>query len=335
MENHSYTNVRLVLGEPDVETRRTFYAALREKGFRNVNFASELESIRDNVASDRADLLVVDTHMEGGDLSQLVRDIRYGKIGSNPFIVIIALSDHPEDDLKQQYINAGVDDVLVKPLDGNAFSEHIMLLSQQRKEFIVTADYLGPDRRKGAPRPGKQIIPTIPVPNPLEDITSGNSLHQMRHAIQDAQHKIAQMQVERGAYQVISLSEQLLADYEAGIPHEPLPTIEKLEQFTSKLEEKLPDSPYIQAKKPCSLLLDIAHRLKREPETPKDSNLAKLFDLKELIHDIFVNINPELFPEKDIPAPQDDELPPPPEEQPVITQQELLERLNALEIGAS
>ncbi|SCA57343.1 putative Response regulator consisting of a CheY-like receiver domain [Candidatus Terasakiella magnetica] len=333
MKDLSFTNVRMALGEPSLETRRALSAVLHQKGFHDIIPAASLETIVDSVTTDRADLIVCDAHIEGGDLYQLVHDIRHGKIGSNPFLVIIILADQPDVELVKRLVDAGVDDILTKPITAGKFADHIIHLSKHRKDFVVTVDYIGPDRRKDGPRPGTQVIPTIKVPNPLQDITSGSNLNKIKHEIEDAKRKINEQQVERLAYQACYLSDHLVSAYDSEPDKEVVPMITRLEAVTSELEEKLPLSSYAHARKPCSQLLDMAHRLHREPLNPKAENVQRLSVLSQELHDLFVQINPDAFPEKAHEGQdnQDDYDNSAPFDESILSQEELFKRLNTME----
>ena len=80
----------------------------------------------------------------------------------------------PTMEVIKQVFNCGADDLLVKPLSPKQLMLRIEALARGRKPFVVTHDYIGPDRRK-AERPGEgEPTPLIDVPNALRSKAAGN-----------------------------------------------------------------------------------------------------------------------------------------------------------------
>ena len=119
------------------------------------------------------DLLIIDHDPEPGAspgaLTQIIHRIRHGHLGLNPFVIIIVTvsSRHIKDISKLLFI--GADDVVIKPLTGKVLAERVEYNAVHRRPFVVTSNYIGPDRRADDDRPSD--IPQFEVPNTL--------LHQM------------------------------------------------------------------------------------------------------------------------------------------------------------
>lgn len=138
-------------------------------GCRDIDFTSDMDELRTWVRETPPDLLVVQSDLGApDDVCDLFRGIRHGDLTSNPFIPLIAITHVAEPELIKSLINAGTDDVLPYPWKEAYFDERLHKLIHSRKPFVVTSDYIGPDRR-GKPRPGEQVADVTPidVPNPL------------------------------------------------------------------------------------------------------------------------------------------------------------------------
>lgn len=86
----------------------------------------------------------------------------------------------------KQAIDCGVDDVIIRPFSTAFAEERIRTLVKARKPFIVTSDYIGPDRRRDEDR-GIGSANRIEAPNTLQVVTEGDE-----DAIDEANRWIAE-----------------------------------------------------------------------------------------------------------------------------------------------
>ena len=202
MYTSRFQNARVLLAEPRTELRRELAEVLRENGFVDIIETGNMAGVRDGLAEGGVDLLVADTVMPEGDLCELIWQLRHAQIGDNPFTVVIALITDRTTDVVRRAVNAGADDVLLKPFEAAQLFERVSSLVRSRKRFVVTTDYIGPDRRTRA-RAESEQIPLVRVPNPLEMRTTGgmNRL-EIQRVIQQAYGTINQEKVERHVHQL-------------------------------------------------------------------------------------------------------------------------------------
>lgn len=210
-----FDNIRVVLAEPNADLRRTLKECLQDHGFRSVLDTGNLSQVAKAVEEGNVDLLIADTSLPEGDFNEYVSELRHGKHGENPFLVAITLVDEPSRAAVQAAIDSGTDHVLAKPFDPKALINHVLELTNQRKRFVVTTDYIGPDRRS-RPRAGAMEIPQIDVPNALRQRMTGQmSDNTLRRAIETAKARINEQKVVRHAYQIGWLLDRLLPDLRA------------------------------------------------------------------------------------------------------------------------
>jgi len=138
-------------------------------GLRRPSFISAFADLRAELHQEEIDCLLI-TISRGGfpAATRTIKAIRNGQLGRDPFLPIVVASDPPGEDVLRPLIDAGVDAVLVRPLSVGKICDRLRLLTTQRRPFVVTADYIGPDRRQ-TPRPGSLEIPLMEVPNALAD----------------------------------------------------------------------------------------------------------------------------------------------------------------------
>ncbi|MBN2752478.1 MAG: hypothetical protein JXQ84_07185 [Rhodospirillaceae bacterium] len=110
-----------------------------------------------------------------------VRAIRNGQLGRDPFLPIIIAMDATGPDNVRILIDSGVDGVLLRPLSSGKICDQLRLLTRHRKPFVVTSDYIGPNRRQTS-RPGSADIPLLNAPNALHDRIVENATSKTRAA---------------------------------------------------------------------------------------------------------------------------------------------------------
>lgn len=154
------------------------------------------------------DLVLIDADGEEAEAEafRLVRTIRNDVNTPNPFAGLIVTTWQPTPVLLMRVTNSGADDLLVKPVSPKHVFERIATLIKERKGFVVTADYTGPDRRK-SPREGAQI-PLLDVPNTLRLKATGRwDTAAVRQAMTMAVRLVSEQKVLRSAVQAAFLVE--------------------------------------------------------------------------------------------------------------------------------
>ena len=165
-------SANVVLLEENGAIRRLVKSTLLGIGFGTVSECGTAADARRIVESTESDLLIVDLDHEGKAVCDIINDIRHARLGTNPFVTIIGLSHSPAEEVIEKVLDAGTDDLVRKPISTTLFSERITNLIQNRKDFVATSDYVGPQRRKGV-RPETEEAAKVEVPNRLRDKASG------------------------------------------------------------------------------------------------------------------------------------------------------------------
>lgn len=215
MNLSQFDNIRVVLAEPKTDLRKTLKRCLQEHGFRSILDTGNLSQVAHAVREGNVDLLIADTSLPEGDFNKYVTELRHGKHGINPFLVVITLVSSPSREAVQTAIDSGTDHVLAKPFQPDALIGHVLELTHRRKRFVVTTDYIGPDRRSGR-RAGAMEIQQIEVPNALRQRMTGQVSESVliRH-VDAAKARVNEQKVVRHAFQIGWLLERLLPEIHA------------------------------------------------------------------------------------------------------------------------
>lgn len=211
MSNLQLSEVRVVLAESRTQVRSGLKGALAEAGLRNVTDVGRIETLADAIVKDAPDIVICDTDLAGeGSVGDLVRRIRRREVGSNPFLCIIAVAWNPTSARVDAIIESGVDALLAAPFSPQQIIDRIDGLVHRRKPFLVTSDYVGPDRRLESDT-RKTSIPVMEPPNTLRLKAFGDwDLAVVRDSIENATNDIKYWQIERQASDVAKITEQVI-----------------------------------------------------------------------------------------------------------------------------
>lgn len=200
LENFGYQfeDVKVILADPMPASRQSVRTILFNAGFREIHMIESVAGIRKELEKAPLDLLICDTDLADGDVCDLVHEVRHGECGSDPFLPVVALTWEPTPDVVQKVVNSGADSLLILPISGEKLGKGLGTLIRARKPFVVTTDYVGPDRRHGSRESAYQAT-LIPVPNPLKAKATGIS---DAHIYKESMDKINAQKVERHASQI-------------------------------------------------------------------------------------------------------------------------------------
>jgi len=212
-----YDMVNMVLAEPNPYLRRAVRQALSTQGLTNVVECSDQEAVEQEILVGRLDVLISDVELKGGDFCDMVHRLRHHRLGPNPFLVVLATTDAPSVELVRRVINSGVDDLLIKPIGVDKVMERIGLLAKGRKPFVVTHDYIGPDRRKADRDDDRTPTDRIDVPNTLFSKVKGEGdAAALQALIDQAAAGLNQAKMQRYSVQVGYLVDRIVNSYAQG-----------------------------------------------------------------------------------------------------------------------
>ena len=152
--------------------RQAIRIGLNNLGIRDIAEANGFVAAHKALGDGGYDAVILDAQLDGHDTYFLLRELRLGRLGPDPFVVGILLLAAPDHDKLKKAVNSGADDLLLIPFSPDQLAGRLGAFRVRRKPFVVTHDYLGPDRRK-SPRPGDGTAVTVTPPNPLAARAAG------------------------------------------------------------------------------------------------------------------------------------------------------------------
>ncbi len=211
MKNIDYRRASVLLFDPvGVNLRNTRYA-LHEIGFREISCLSSITEFKRRLEDTSPDLIIAELVNNETEMLRAVKAVRAGELGRNPFVVFVLTSWVRDGAMVKHAINSGVDDVFIRPFSTAFAEERIRTLVRARKPFVVTSDYIGPDRRKDDERSRGTAQP-IEAPNTLQAVTDADE-----GALDEANRWIAEARRTVEAERVKRLCMRLSVGVEVGV----------------------------------------------------------------------------------------------------------------------
>ncbi len=120
--------------------------------------AGDVPTGLDMLAVNPVDVVLLDIEMPGADGLEFLRAVRLDPANPKQFTPIIVLSSHNERAMIERARDSGASGYVVKPLTPAVVAARIAEVVQRPRDFILSAGYRGPDRRRerraGADRAG-------------------------------------------------------------------------------------------------------------------------------------------------------------------------------------
>jgi len=206
MPELDFRQIQVFLIDKETNTRRLMRGILTRLGIEKITEFNGVADVMGSFGTTMPDLLIVDADPPDGEGLRFVNALRHSISIANPFICVIATTWQPTQAMMVRFAASGADDLIVKPFSAKQVQDRIVNLIDGRRKFVVTSDYLGPDRRK-SPREGQQI-PLIEVPNTLALKAHGTmDRNHIGEWIDQAQRRINEQKVIRHGFQAAFLVE--------------------------------------------------------------------------------------------------------------------------------
>ncbi|CAA7626081.1 response regulator [Magnetospirillum sp. SS-4] len=275
---HDFQSVRALLRNPDPVTRKIVTGTLGNHGCRQIVVAEHGGEVEHHLKSDMIDLLICDADQGLQDACDSVRQMRNRADGDNAFALSVILTSRPDPETVTHLIDSGTDSILVKPFQPATLAMQIDTLIRSRRPFVITRDYVGPERRADGMRPGTESAPRLQVPNPLrETVTGGANRDELRRRVRAAWEVVNEHRIERQAVQLIWLANRIRAALQARPPAEEAASlIAQLLHCTSELRLRVAGCGFDHVAHLATTMIEIAYGLGHNIDNPDSRWLSVL-----------------------------------------------------------
>jgi len=258
-------------------------STLNELGFAQVSSAGSLAEGGQLLREAPFDLLVLDSAWPDGNASDLITAVRHGEIGANPFLGIVAFGPEPNSPDAGFIIRHGADAFVAPPLAAVTLLRSLEYLIDARLPFVVTSDYVGPDRRGGDAR--KSLIPLIDVPNTLRDKATGSYDAQAAvRAIASTTTEINIQKLQRHVEKVGTLINRVGPDMMVdGVDEKVRTFLEELVFVADDIARRVKGTQFETIVPSCGRLVSVAKVVHKRTGIPKTKELNQLLDAAQAV----------------------------------------------------
>lgn len=283
MAEFAFNDVQVLFIDPDGGSRDSIRHILQNNGFRLIKSGSSFRDLVNGTSPPGPDLVVCEIDLLDGDVSRWIYDMRHQLAGPDPFLPVIAITWTPTPEIVRRVINAGADDLLTKPLSSDLLIGRIRQLVRGRKPFIVTNDYVGPDRHRTAERPNAADL--IDVPNRLRARSMGDvDPEALSRQINDALNKINRHKINIHVSRIVQMIDRLVPLLDQGLSDSIMyRELRRLYEAVEDLNGSLNDQDQSHVSDLCRSLLGVIETIRQKINSPSRKDIHLLDPLAKAI----------------------------------------------------
>jgi len=146
----NYAQLHALIVDDHDFTRVLIKEVLHTIGFdlNNIHEATDGGAALEVITDRKIDLIFCDWQMEPMDGISFMRALRNPKKTRNPYLPVIFCTAFAERALIEQARDSGVNEIMTKPITAKAIEARVEKVLTSPRNFVQTADYFGPDRRR-------------------------------------------------------------------------------------------------------------------------------------------------------------------------------------------
>jgi DNA-binding response OmpR family regulator len=259
----SYDSVDVLIYDPVPANRAATRAALYALGFRRTVNVSTVDAFVEAIQRNPPDIALCEADEGGEELCSTIQELRQGGACANPFIVIIVTSWDKSSALINRVVSSGADDLLLRPFSTAVLGSRIEAHIERRKGFVITTEYVGPDRRRDDARPGNADL--FDPPNSLrmkakEKLSDDVVVRRLEGELKQAREKLNCEKLRRDSFQICVLW-RLLQEQQRPGPGASPSDLDKLIGLARTIGQRCRDTEFHPAVEWCESILAAAEGL--------------------------------------------------------------------------
>lgn len=198
-----WRRLRVLLVDSDARFQSWAQSVLLHTGVNNFHAATSSDKAFEILERNKVDLTLVDLFIDGMAAARFLRELRNPKKSPIPDVSVILLSKSGDQKLLREACEAGIENVVRKPISQNDFLRRISNTVANPRRIIWVDTYVGPDRRhvddayyNGPERRGR---PKGPSQGAVADVSAEPTIKtsEMGPAIERAEKKKKKPRAER------------------------------------------------------------------------------------------------------------------------------------------
>jgi CheY-like chemotaxis protein len=148
MTTVDWASVRVLIIDDNAFFREILRTVLSAAGVMHVREAADGDAAMAILHGERVDLILVDYVMAPVDGLSLTRQIRDEATSPDPLVPIIMVSGHLGPSDVQTALNAGIHDIVGKPISARTLLRVVRRVLTEPRAFLRTDTYFGPDHSR-------------------------------------------------------------------------------------------------------------------------------------------------------------------------------------------
>lgn len=144
IDPNAFSRATILVAEGDRGLRRTLRDVLLGMGFPSIILAGTMAEAMRQIVEQRPSVVLLDHKLPGGDGLLLTRRLR--REGDD--LPVILMAQAPDMALVASARDAGVNEMVLKPLSMEGLVLRLMHVLKAPRPFVRVPGYLGPDRRR-------------------------------------------------------------------------------------------------------------------------------------------------------------------------------------------
>ena len=140
--------LRVLLVDSDVRFQSWAQSVLLHTGVNNFHAASASDKAFEILERNKIDVCLVDLFIDGMAAARFLRELRNPKKSPIPDVSVILLSKSGDQRLLREACEAGIENVVRKPISQNDLLRRISNTVASPRRIIWVDTYVGPDRRR-------------------------------------------------------------------------------------------------------------------------------------------------------------------------------------------
>ena len=260
----SFGTAQALIYDPVPADRDGMRLALEKIGFKEIEAVATLDAFDDAVLHRSFDLALCEAQNAEDRLYRSIQALRQNMDAPNPFAIIFVTGWESRNSLVNCAVNSGADDLVLRPFPPGMLESRIHTHIVQRKHFIITSDYIGPDRRRDKSRQSKIELfepPTSLKAKTANGVTQEEAMRRFDDELKAAREVFTSEKLRRDAFQICVLWR--LMQGSVGLSSECDAELTKLSRVVKSVARRIHDTPFEKAGRWCEAIFGAIEGLER------------------------------------------------------------------------
>lgn len=141
-------DLRVMIVDDNKHMRTLIKGLFYALGCKNISESADGSEALEELRSRPIDLIITDWAMQPLDGLEFLKLLRQSSDSKNPKVPVIMLTGHTEVDRIFEARDAGITEILAKPISAEKLYTKVISVLKRPRKFIKSKKFVGPDRRR-------------------------------------------------------------------------------------------------------------------------------------------------------------------------------------------